>query len=102
MESVYRAYKDSCELFADIAEIIRQEASDPATMGCVYIQIDAPELAVLIDPAAHPPRNATLRTEDPRPHHLKLYFARELTEKVNVLIDSLAAKFALRRLDADG
>jgi methionine synthase II (cobalamin-independent) len=76
MESVYRAYKDSFELFADIAEIIRQEASDPATMGCVYIQIDAPELAVLIDPAAHPPRNATLRTEDPRPHHLKLYFAR--------------------------
>ena len=44
MESVYRAYKDSFELFADIAEIIRQEASNLATMGCVYIQIDAPNL----------------------------------------------------------
>ena len=54
MESVYRAYKDSFELFADIAEIIRQEASDLAMMGCVYIQIDTPELAVLIDRAAHP------------------------------------------------
>ena len=28
MESVYRAYKDSCELFVDLAEIIRQEASN--------------------------------------------------------------------------
>lgn len=45
---------------------------------------------------------ATLRTEDPRRHHLKLYFSPDVAEQVNALIDSLAVKFALRRLDADG
>ena len=45
---------------------------------------------------------ATLRTEDPQRHHLKLYFAPELAEQVNALIDSLAVKFALRRIDANG
>lgn len=45
---------------------------------------------------------ATLRTEDPRRHHLKLYFAPELAAQVEALIDSLAEKFALRRLDVEG
>jgi len=41
---------------------------------------------------------ATLRTEDPRQHHLKLYFAPESLAEVEALLDSLEAEFAIRRL----
>jgi hypothetical protein len=40
---------------------------------------------------------ATLRTEDPRRHHLKLYFAPEMTEEIEALLYSLQAAFAIRR-----
>jgi 5-methyltetrahydropteroyltriglutamate--homocysteine methyltransferase len=43
------AYPDPFELFADAAEIVRQEAQELAALGCEYIQIDAPELGMLCD-----------------------------------------------------
>jgi 5-methyltetrahydropteroyltriglutamate--homocysteine methyltransferase len=43
------AYPDPFDLFADAAEIVRQEAQELAALGCEYIQIDAPELAMLCD-----------------------------------------------------
>ncbi len=46
------AYADPFQLFADTADIVREEVRDLAAIGCEYIQIDAPELAVLVDPAA--------------------------------------------------
>ncbi|MBV8361152.1 MAG: cobalamin-independent methionine synthase II family protein [Deltaproteobacteria bacterium] len=45
-------YRDVFELFADGAEVIRAEIGELARMGCEHIQIDAPELAILIDPIA--------------------------------------------------
>jgi methionine synthase II (cobalamin-independent) len=45
-------YRDVFELFVDGAEVIRAEIAELARMGCEHIQIDAPELAILIDPAA--------------------------------------------------
>jgi 5-methyltetrahydropteroyltriglutamate--homocysteine methyltransferase len=44
------AYPDPFDLFADAAEIVRQEAQELAALGCEYIQIDAPELGMLCDP----------------------------------------------------
>jgi 5-methyltetrahydropteroyltriglutamate--homocysteine methyltransferase len=44
------AYADPFELFADAAEIVRQEAQELAALGCEYVQIDAPELGMLCDP----------------------------------------------------
>jgi hypothetical protein len=41
---------------------------------------------------------ATLRTEDPRRHRLKLYFAPEMAAEVNALLDSLAGTFSIRRI----
>jgi 5-methyltetrahydropteroyltriglutamate--homocysteine methyltransferase len=41
------AYPDPFGLFADAAEIVRQEAQELAALGCEYIQIDAPELRIL-------------------------------------------------------
>jgi 5-methyltetrahydropteroyltriglutamate--homocysteine methyltransferase len=45
-------YKSAFELFVDGADIIRAEIAELARMGCGHIQIDAPELAILVDPAA--------------------------------------------------
>lgn len=41
---------------------------------------------------------ATLRTEDPRQHHLKLYFASSQKDTIEPLIESLTAHFDIRRI----
>jgi 5-methyltetrahydropteroyltriglutamate--homocysteine methyltransferase len=43
------AYKDPFELFADAVDILRQEVHELSALGCQYIQIDAPEVATLVD-----------------------------------------------------
>lgn len=45
-------YRDPFAAFADGAQVIRSEIAELARLGCQHIQIDAPELAFLIDPAA--------------------------------------------------
>jgi hypothetical protein len=44
---------------------------------------------------------ATLRTEDPRQHYLKLYFAPDASVEIEALLDSLQIDFAIRRLASD-
>jgi 5-methyltetrahydropteroyltriglutamate--homocysteine methyltransferase len=44
------AYRDPFQMFADAANIIRDEVQELAALGCEYIQIDAPELITLSDP----------------------------------------------------
>ncbi len=43
---------------------------------------------------------ATLRTEDPRRHHLRLYFAASQRDEVEALLAALAGQFAIRRIEA--
>jgi 5-methyltetrahydropteroyltriglutamate--homocysteine methyltransferase len=43
------AYSDPFALFADAVDILRQEVYELASLGCEYVQIDAPELATLVD-----------------------------------------------------
>jgi 5-methyltetrahydropteroyltriglutamate--homocysteine methyltransferase len=45
------AYDDPFDCFADAAEIIRSEAFALVELGCEYLQVDAPELATLVDPS---------------------------------------------------
>jgi 5-methyltetrahydropteroyltriglutamate--homocysteine methyltransferase len=45
-------YADPFDLFADGAEVIRSEIAELAWLGCEYVQIDAPELAILVDASA--------------------------------------------------
>ncbi|MBV8774670.1 MAG: cobalamin-independent methionine synthase II family protein [Deltaproteobacteria bacterium] len=45
------AYPEPFELFADAAMILRDDIAELASLGCEYIQVDAPELATLVDPA---------------------------------------------------
>jgi 5-methyltetrahydropteroyltriglutamate--homocysteine methyltransferase len=44
------AYGEAFEMFADAAEVGRSEIQELVSLGCRYIQIDAPELATLVDP----------------------------------------------------
>jgi 5-methyltetrahydropteroyltriglutamate--homocysteine methyltransferase len=46
------AYSDPFELFADGAAVIRAEIAELARLGCENVQIDAPELAILVDASA--------------------------------------------------
>ena len=41
---------------------------------------------------------ATLRTEDPRRHHLKLYFAANQKDTIEQLLESLTDRFEIRRI----
>jgi 5-methyltetrahydropteroyltriglutamate--homocysteine methyltransferase len=43
------AYSDPFQLFADAVDIVRGEVRELKDLGCTYIQIDAPELATLVD-----------------------------------------------------
>jgi 5-methyltetrahydropteroyltriglutamate--homocysteine methyltransferase len=44
------AYADAFSMFTDAAEIGRSEILELVSLGCEYIQVDAPELATLVDP----------------------------------------------------
>ena len=44
------AYEDAFAMFADAAEVGRSEIQELVSLGCEYIQVDAPELATLVDP----------------------------------------------------
>ena len=43
------AYDDPFGMFADAAAILREEVADLVALGCEYVQIDAPELALMVD-----------------------------------------------------
>jgi 5-methyltetrahydropteroyltriglutamate--homocysteine methyltransferase len=43
------AYRDPFEMFADATALLCTEIAELAALGCDYVQIDAPELATLVD-----------------------------------------------------
>jgi 5-methyltetrahydropteroyltriglutamate--homocysteine methyltransferase len=45
------AYPDPFALFADAVDILHAEIRELASLGCEYIQIDAPGIATLVDPS---------------------------------------------------
>jgi 5-methyltetrahydropteroyltriglutamate--homocysteine methyltransferase len=48
-QATREVYDDLLELYEDAAAIIRRQAEELAELGCTYIQVDAPELAKLVD-----------------------------------------------------
>ncbi|VVM07364.1 cobalamin-independent methionine synthase II family protein [Methylacidimicrobium tartarophylax] len=44
------AYPDPFKLMEDAARIVREDIEELVSLGCQYIQVDAPELATLVDP----------------------------------------------------
>ena len=59
----------------------------------------APEQIVLFKSIVESYDNiATLRTEDPMLHHLRIYFAADSREEIEALLESLTTQFSIRRL----
>jgi len=59
----------------------------------------APEQIVLFKSIVESYDNiATLRTEDPQLHHLRIYFAADSRAEVEALLEPLTAQFSIRRL----
>ena len=59
----------------------------------------APEQIVLFKSIVESYDNiATLRTEDPIQHHLRISFSADTREEIEALLESLAAQFSIRRL----
>ncbi len=75
-----------------------QNIGAEAAMASMLIWIP-PELIALFKAIIESYDNlATLRTEDPAQHHLRLYFAAESADEVHGLIDSLGGQFSIRRI----
>ena len=70
----------------------------PAAMSTIFLAMPPERIALFKAVIESYDNLATLRTEDPRRHHLKLYFAPESAEEITLLIDSLAPQLQIRRL----
>ncbi len=73
-------------------------SAEPPKIDSMLIAI-APEQIVLFKSIVESYDNiATLRTEDPHQHHLRIYFSADSREEVERLLDSLTTQFSIRRL----
>jgi 5-methyltetrahydropteroyltriglutamate--homocysteine methyltransferase len=82
------AYKDPFALFADAVDILRQEVREVADLGCQYIQIDAPELATLVDESQ---RRGTYEARGVSPERM----LGEGIEMINAIADAPRVTFGL-------
>ncbi len=71
--------------------------SSPPAMSTITLAMPPDRIALFKAIIESYDNLATLRTEDPRRHYLKLYFAPEMSAEVEALLDSLEAAFAIRR-----
>ncbi len=70
----------------------------PAVMSTIVLEMPPARIAAFKAVVESYDNLATLRTEDPRRHRLKLYFAPESATEVEALLDSLTAQFSIRRI----
>jgi hypothetical protein len=72
--------------------------SKPPSIDSMLIAIP-PEQIVLFKSIVESYDNlATLRTEDPVRHHLRIYFSADSRDEVEAMMTSLAAQFEIERL----
>jgi 5-methyltetrahydropteroyltriglutamate--homocysteine methyltransferase len=82
------AYNDPFALFADAVDILRQEVHELAALGCRYIQIDAPEIATLVDESQ---RQTTYVARGISPERM----LGEGIDMLNALVDAPGVTFGL-------
>jgi len=87
------------------SDALREPAADfpppdgpPVAMATMLIRIPPERIALFKALIESYDNLATLRTEDPAQHHLRLYFAPESVADFTALIDALATQFSIRRL----
>ena len=73
--------------------------SPPEAMSTITLALPPERIALFKAIIESYDNLATLRTEDPRHHYLKLYFAPEMAKEVEELLDALQADFSLRRFN---
>ena len=72
--------------------------NEPPSIASMLIAIP-PEQIVLFKSIVESYDNlATLRTEDPVRHHLRIYFSADSREEVEAMMTSLAMQFAIERI----
>jgi hypothetical protein len=76
-----------------------QAGRPPSVMATMLLAIPPARIALFKAIIESYDNLATLRTDDPLTHRLKLYFAPETATDVELLIAGLAGAFELRRLD---
>ncbi len=72
--------------------------SDQPTLASIVLEIPPERIAQFKAIIESYDNLATLRTQDPRRHHLRLYFSAALANEVETLLASLTDEFAIRRL----
>jgi hypothetical protein len=75
-----------------------KEAAPPLAMATIALMIPPARIALFKAIIESYDNLATLRTEDPGTHRLKLYFAPETADEVEALIAALTETFELRRV----
>jgi hypothetical protein len=71
---------------------------DQARLTTIRFAIEPSQIAMFKAIVESYDNLATLRTEDPQLHHLKLYFAVEMEDEVRALLDSLRERFSIREI----
>lgn len=82
------AYPDPLGLFTDALDILREEVRELAALGCEYMQIDAPEIAMLCDEAV---RREQFEAQGISPERMLT----EGIEMINALADAPGIRFGL-------
>jgi len=73
----------------------KMDQARPSTMSTLTLAIPPAGIALFKAIIESYDNLATVRTEDPVRHHLKLYFAPQARAELESLIETLTARFAL-------
>ena len=77
---------------------MRKNMNDHPQLKTIRFSIEPAKIAMFKAIVESYDNLATLRTEDPRQHHLKLYFSDDVESDVRALLDSLRERFSIREL----
>jgi Domain of unknown function (DUF4911) len=71
---------------------------DPKNFESLLISLPPSEILLLKSIVESYDNLATMRTEDPRRHHLRIYFAPESRSEIEALLGSLSERFHIGRI----
>jgi hypothetical protein len=74
------------------------DSPPPHRMGIITLTMPPERIALFKAIIESYDNLATLRTVDPQHHYLRLFFAPEMADEVEALVESLASQFAIQRL----
>ena len=77
---------------------MRKNMNDHPQLKTIRFSIEPAKIAMFKAIVESYDNLATLRTDDPKQHHLKLYFSAETEAEVRALLDSLRERFSIREI----